>query len=119
MNYALLCVGSSFTVGVAAEKYDTTSVTEMVAAPERAHIMAATAGLVCKMAVSTTPRHVTTAILESNQVTADLHESSQVTANLLKSSQVSADLPVTSCLSCSSRVTLGLSYSSRVTSHHS
>ncbi len=34
MDYALLCVGSPFTVGVADEERDTTSITEMVAAPK-------------------------------------------------------------------------------------
>ncbi len=41
MDYALLCVGSPFTVGVADEERDTTSITEMVAAPEHPLKMAA------------------------------------------------------------------------------
>ncbi len=34
MDYALLCVGFPFTVGVVEEERDTVSLTEMVAAPE-------------------------------------------------------------------------------------
>ncbi len=68
LDYALLSVGSSFTVGVVEEERDIASVPKMAAIPERTHIMAAT----------TTLRHVTAAIHESNQVTDNLHESSQV-----------------------------------------
>ncbi len=58
MDYALLCAGSSFTVGVAEEERDTASVTEMADAPECTH----------KMVDATTHRHFSV----------DLHESSQV-----------------------------------------
>ncbi len=78
LDYALLSVGSSFTVGVAEEERD------MSAIPERTHIMAAT----------TTLCHVTAAIHESNQVTDNLHESHHVSADLPESHHVSADLPV-------------------------
>ncbi len=43
LDYVLLTVGSLFTVGVVEEERDTTSLTEMVAAPECAHQMVATA----------------------------------------------------------------------------
>ncbi len=56
LDYALLTVGSLFTVGFAEDERDTASVTEMADAPEGTH----------KMAVTTTHRHVS----------ADRHESS-------------------------------------------
>ncbi len=65
MDYALLCDGSLFTVGVADEDRDTASMTEMVDAPECAHKMAATAEPVQKMAATTTPCHVIAASHES------------------------------------------------------
>ncbi len=40
MDYALMVAGSSVTVGVAEEKHDTASVTEMADAPEHTHKMA-------------------------------------------------------------------------------
>ncbi len=40
IDYALLCAGSSFTVGVAEEKRDTASVTKMADAPEGTHKIA-------------------------------------------------------------------------------
>ncbi len=80
MDYALLCAGSLFTVGVVDEDCDTASMTEMVAAPERTHKMAAT-----------TTGHVITAIHESSQVTVDRHESSQVTVDRHESSPVTVD----------------------------
>ncbi len=60
MDYALLCVSSLFTVGVAEEERDIVPVTEM-----------------CPV---TADRH------ESSHVTADCHESSQVTADRRESS---------------------------------
>ncbi len=71
MDYALLCAGSSFTVGVAKDERDTTSVTEMADAPEHAHKMAVTAEPVHKMAATTTPRHVSAASHEPSQVPAE------------------------------------------------
>ncbi len=65
MDYALLCVGSPFTVGVADEERDTASMTEMVVASEHTHKM-----------VATITGHVVTAIHESSHVIADLHEPS-------------------------------------------
>ncbi len=65
MDYALMVVGSSFTVGVAKER-DTASVTEMADAPEHSHKMAATAELGRKMADSTASRSVIAANPESD-----------------------------------------------------
>ncbi len=48
LDYALLCTGSSFTVGVTEEESGTASTSEMVDTPECVH----------KMAATTTPRHV-------------------------------------------------------------
>ncbi len=90
-----MTVGSPFTVGVTDEERDIASMTELVAAPERTHKMAAT-----------TTGHVITAIHESSQVTADLRESCQVTPGFRKPSQVTVDL-------CeSSQVTAAISESS-------
>ncbi len=97
MDYALLCAGSSFTVGVVEEESGTAS--EMVDAPECVH----------KMAATTTPRHVSAASKESSQVTADVKESSQVTADVKESSQVTADVKE------SSQVTADVKESSQVT----
>ncbi len=58
LDFALLTVGSLFTVGVADEDRDATSMTGMAYSPERAH----------KMAATTTPRHVRAASHESIQV---------------------------------------------------
>ncbi len=66
MDYALLCVGSPFTVGVAEEERETASVAEMTDAPERTH----------KMVATSTHRHVSADLHEASQVTADRHESS-------------------------------------------
>ncbi len=122
MDYALLTVGSLFTVGVAEEECDITSVPvmgavrfshsqapghsslliatpgiqparKMAATPERAHIMATIAEPVRKMAATTTLRHVTAAIPESRHVTADRPESRHVSADRPESRHVSADLP--------------------------
>ncbi|KAL0152196.1 hypothetical protein M9458_051919 [Cirrhinus mrigala] len=74
-EFALLSVGSSFTVAVTEEKRDTASVTEMADAPKHTHIMAVTPEHVHKMAATTKAGHVIAAIPESSQVTADLPES--------------------------------------------
>ncbi|ROL54936.1 hypothetical protein DPX16_12805 [Anabarilius grahami] len=74
LDYALLTVGSPFTVGVAEER-DTSSGRVMAAAPKDIHKMPSI--------TTTTPVHVS----------ADHHEQSQVTINLRESSHVSADLP--------------------------
>ncbi len=71
LDYALLTVGTSFTVGVAEER-DTAPNCVNTATLEHAHQMAAT----------TTPRSVIAANLKSSQVTADVKESSQVTADV-------------------------------------
>ncbi len=75
LDYALLTVGSSFTVGVAEER-DTAPNCVNTATLEHAHQMAAT----------TTPRSVIAANLKASQVTADVKESSQVTADVKESS---------------------------------
>ncbi len=81
MDYALLTVGSLFTVGIAEEECDTVSMTEMADVLER----------VCKMAATTPPSQVTADLRESIQVTADLRESSQVTVDRPESSKVTVD----------------------------
>ncbi|KAL0190474.1 hypothetical protein M9458_013172, partial [Cirrhinus mrigala] len=104
MDYALLCVGSSFTVGVADEERDIPAmpaaqpVRKMAAVPEhsharaakavpvhkmaatqvRAHIMAATAAPVCKMPAAPVHVYKMAAITELRHVTAAIPESSQV-----------------------------------------
>ncbi len=93
IDYALLCAGSSFTVGVAEEERDTASVTKMADAPEGTP----------KMAEGTThhqfpgnrheSRHVSVDQPESLHVSADLPESPHVSADLPESLHVSADLP--------------------------
>ncbi len=112
MDYALLTVGSSFTVGVADEERDTAFMTEMAATLEHAH----------KMAATTTPRHVIAAASEPINIAAvasepmyvsyDLPEPSQATADLRESSQATADLresnPTTVDLHVSSQVTVDL-----------
>ncbi len=62
LDFALLTVGSLFTVGVADEDRDAASMTGMADAPERAH----------KMAATTTPRHVRAASHDSIQVKVDV-----------------------------------------------
>ncbi len=83
LDFALLTVGSLFTVGVEDEDRDTASMTEMADAPERAH----------KMAATTTPCHVIAASHESIPFTADIKKLSKVSADLPESHHVSADLP--------------------------
>ncbi len=93
MDYALLCAGSSFTVGVGDEESGTASASEMVDAPECAH----------KMAATTTPRHISATSKESSQVTADVEEASQVTADVKESSQVTADVKESSQVSADAK----------------
>ncbi len=71
IDYALLCAGSSFTVGVAEEERNTASETEVADASECTHKMVATA-----------TGHIITAIHESGKVTASHCEPNQVTADL-------------------------------------
>ncbi len=90
MDYALLCAGSSFTVGVAEEESGTAYASEMVDAPKCAHVMA----------VTTTPRHVSAASHESiksllmskSQVKSQLMSKSQVKSQLMSKSQVKSQL---------------------------
>ncbi len=108
LDYALLTVGSSFTVGVVEER-DTAPNCVNTATLEHAHQMAAT----------TTPRSVIAANLKASQVTADVKESSQVTADVKESSQVTADVKessqVTADVKESSQVTADVKESSQVT----
>ncbi len=112
MDYALLCVGSPFTVGVTEEERDTTSVTEMADGPERTHKMAATTTHRRVSADRHETSQVTVDLRESSQVTFDLHEASQVTTDRHESSQVTVDL-------CeASQVTVDLHEASQVTADH-
>ncbi len=70
MDYALLTVGSAFTVGVAEERYTAPNCV-ITATLEHAHKMAAT-----------TPRSVIAANHKPSQVPADVKESSQVLADV-------------------------------------
>ncbi len=81
MDYALLTVGSAFTVGVDEER-DTAPVTEMADAPECTH----------KMADTTTHRHFSVYVKEPSEVTADVKEPSQVPADVKEPSQITADV---------------------------
>ncbi len=81
LDYALLCVASSFTVGVAEER-DTAPNCVDTATLEHAH----------KMAATTTPRSVIAATHKPGQFPADVKESSQVTVDVKESSQVTADV---------------------------
>ncbi len=82
LDYALLTVGSTFTVGVAEEERDTASVTEMADAPECTH----------KMVDATTHRNFSADLHESSQVTVDVKEPSQVPADVKEPGQVPADV---------------------------
>ncbi len=91
MDYALLTVGSAFTVGVA-EECDIALNCVIAATPEHTHKMAAIAEPVHKMAATTTPCLVIAASHESIQVTADLKEQSQVAADLKDLSKGTVDV---------------------------
>ncbi len=81
LDYALLTVGSTFTVGVAEER-DTAPNCVNTATLEHAHQMAAT----------TTPRSVIAVSHKPSQVPADVKDPSQATAYVKKSSRVPADV---------------------------
>ncbi len=119
LDYALLCTGSSFTVGVAEEESGTASTSEMVDAPECVHKMAATTAPVHVIAASREPSQVTADVKEPSQVTADVKEPSQVTADVKEPSQVTADVKepsqVTADVKESSQVTADVKESSQVT----
>ncbi|XP_051739084.1 uncharacterized protein LOC127506546 [Ctenopharyngodon idella] len=83
LDYALLTVGSPFTVGVV-EKCDTSSIHVMAAAPDDAHKMAAT--------IITTPSQVTVDLREPSHVSSDLPEQRHVPAVLLESRYVSGSV---------------------------
>ncbi len=111
LDFALLTVGSLFTVGVADEDRDAASMTEMADAPEHAHKMAATAEPVHKMVATTTHRHVSAASHESIQVKVDVKEPSQVTVDVKELSKVSVDVNEPS------QVTIDRHKSSHVSAH--
>ncbi len=108
MDYALLTVGSAFTVGVDEER-DTAPVTEMADAPECTH----------KMADTTTHRHFSVDVKEPSQVPADVKEPSEVTADVKEPSQVPADVKepsqVTAIVKGPSQVTTDVNESSQAT----
>ncbi|XP_058639017.1 uncharacterized protein LOC131544658 isoform X2 [Onychostoma macrolepis] len=108
IDYALVTVGSAFTVGVA-EECDTAFNCMITDALEHAH----------KMAAATTPRHVTATIHEPSQVALDLQESSQVTADLHELNQVTVDVKesnqVTVAVKEPSEVTVDVRESSQAT----
>ncbi len=91
MDYALLTVGSAFTVGVDEER-DTAPVTEMADAPECTHKMADTTTHLHFSVYVKEPSEVTADVKEPSQVTADVKEPSQVTADVKEPSQVTADV---------------------------
>ncbi len=91
LDYALLTVGSSFTVGVAEER-DTAPNCVNTATLEHAHQMAATTTPRSVIAANHKPSQVTAKVKKSSQVPADVKESSQITANVKKSNQVPADV---------------------------
>ncbi|KAL0148308.1 hypothetical protein M9458_056370 [Cirrhinus mrigala] len=109
MDFALLTVCSSFTVGVADEERDIAvtppvqpacvmaatadPVRKMAAAPEHAHVMAAAPERAHVMAANTELRHVTAATSEPGNVTAAFPESSQVAAAFAESSHIPSDGP--------------------------
>ncbi len=81
LDYALLTVGSTFTVGVAEER-DTAPNCVNTATLEHAH----------KMAATTTPRSVIAASHKPSQVPADVKDPSQATAYVKEPGQVPADV---------------------------
>ncbi len=115
MDYALLTVGSAFTVGVVEERNTALNCVITEHAPK----IAATAEPVHKMAATTTPLHVIAASHESSQTTVDLHESSKVTIDLHELSQVTVDRRESSQVTVdrreSSQVTVDRRESSQVT----
>ncbi|KAL0152997.1 hypothetical protein M9458_051701 [Cirrhinus mrigala] len=107
LDYALLCLGLSFTVGVAEEQRDKA----VTPAAHPARKMAATAEPVLKMVAKTKLRHVTAAMSEPSKVAAAFPESSQVS----ESSQVAAAFPESSQLSESSQGAAVFPVSSKAT----
>ncbi|KAL0146895.1 hypothetical protein M9458_057834 [Cirrhinus mrigala] len=143
MDYALLCVSSPFTVGVAEEERDATEpltawiAREMAAVSERARAMAATTlpvhkmaaapermvatiEPVHKMAATAEPVHKMVAETELRHVTAAIPEPCRVAAvfpessQVSKSSQVAAVFPESSQVSESSQVAAVFPESSQV-----
>ncbi len=118
LDYALLTVGSSFTVGVAEER-DTAPNCVNTATLEHAHQMAATTTPRSVIAANHKPSQVTAKVKKSSQVTADVKESSQVTADVKESSQVTADVKessqVTADVKESSQLTADVKESSQIT----
>ncbi|KAL0148987.1 hypothetical protein M9458_055791 [Cirrhinus mrigala] len=122
MNFALLCVGSPFSVGVAERERDNAVMAtarptrrlavmpehdptntfsawiarEMAAVSERAHAMVASAEPVRKMAAKAGLHHATAALPKPYQVAAVFPESSQVRTVVPVSSQIRAAASVSS-----------------------
>ncbi len=90
LDYALLTVGSSFTVGVAEER-DTAPNCVNTATLEHAHQMAATTTPRSVIAANHKPSQVTAKVKKSSQVPADVKESSQATVDHHESSQATVD----------------------------
>ncbi len=90
LDYALLTVGSTFTVGVAEER-DTAPNCVNTATLEHAHKMAATTTPCSVIAASHKPSQVPADVQEPSQVPADVQEPSQVPADVQEPSQVPAD----------------------------
>ncbi|KAL0195040.1 hypothetical protein M9458_008612, partial [Cirrhinus mrigala] len=109
LDFALLCVGSPFTVGVAEEERDKVVMVAakfsqlrtpgqsamLIGTPviKHAHEMAAAPVRARKMVAKTMLRHVTAAISVSSQVTAELHESSYVSADHPQPRHATSDRP--------------------------
>ncbi|KAL0149560.1 hypothetical protein M9458_055087 [Cirrhinus mrigala] len=116
MDFALLCVGSPFTVGVTEEERDATEpltawiACEMAAVSEHARAMASTANCAALMAATAEPVHKMAVKIELHHVTAAIPESSQVS----KSSQVAAVFPESSQVSKSSQAAAAFPESSQV-----
>ncbi|KAL0199126.1 hypothetical protein M9458_007666, partial [Cirrhinus mrigala] len=102
LDFALLCVGSPFTVGVAEEERDNAVMAaahparKMAAASQCVHTMVATAEPMHKVVAKTKLCHVTAAISEPSKVAAVFPESSQVAAVFPESSHVAAVFPESS-----------------------
>ncbi len=133
MDYALLTVGSVFTVGIGEERYITSP--PIMAAMERTHKMAATTKYCVDTTIIPDPKRVAVAILDSIHATAIALESINIAVAASEPVYVSYDLPkfspqliilshIASQLICQSQVTSQLICQSHITfqlicqSHH-
>ncbi len=91
LDYALLTVGSTFTVGVAEER-DTAPNCVNTATLEHAHKMAATTTPRSVIAANHKPGQVPAVVKEPSQVPADVKEPSRVPADVKEPSRVPADV---------------------------